>query len=370
MSSRLRSLDSKISFFAFADIITAVSGVLIFVALLLATDLGRPTDDRAAAAATAMEQRLEETLAQQAAADVENHRLETLLAAAAAAPEATQLRADIARLQTQLSQAQSQQKELARQMADRQAVIDARDRELGLTDLKATIQRTLQETEAIGRQAAVAQREMDQLDQAVAHRESQLLKLRQRAGQLWLIPDPSTTTKEPILVTVAGAGVTWDRFDHPNDRQSADKSGAETAFKSYLSHARALDQYVVFLVRPSGIGRFKDLIKTARDLGFEVGSDALEEDREIHFSSPPPLDEPTPPPGAPAAAATPAPATPHGPAAPAGKPAAGNAPAGNAGPAATAARATPPPATATPSPATPKNMKSWWQRLLEWLGFK
>ena len=46
MREHFRSFDSKISFFAFADIITAVSGMLIFITLLLATDLGRPTNSQ------------------------------------------------------------------------------------------------------------------------------------------------------------------------------------------------------------------------------------------------------------------------------------------------------------------------------------
>src|ERR1700679_4096202 len=101
MSSRLRSLDSKISFFAFADIITAVSGVLIFVALLLATDLGKPTNSRSQEEDSELQHQLEQTAAQQAAADAQNHQLAAMLAAADDAPDAGKLKADIAGLQSQ-----------------------------------------------------------------------------------------------------------------------------------------------------------------------------------------------------------------------------------------------------------------------------
>jgi hypothetical protein len=73
------------------------------------------------------------------------------------------------------------------------------------------------------------------------------------------------------------------------------KTGANTALKSYLGGANALNQYVVFYVRPSGIALFQDLVKSARDMGFEVGFDALEENREVHFSPLPSVDESTPP---------------------------------------------------------------------------
>jgi hypothetical protein len=291
MRSRLRSLDSRISFFAFADIITAVSGVLIFVALLLATDLGRPTDNHSPAADSETARQLQKTLAQQAEADAQNQRLQELLANADTAPDLGKLQVDISKLNAQLAEEQKKQAAVAAQMADSQASMAARDKVLGLADLKATIQRLVRESESIAQKDATARGEMEKLDQQVALQQSKLLKLREREGQLWLIPDKSSTTKEPILVTVAGAGVTIEHFDHPDQRKQLDKAGVNTDFQSYLREAKALDQYVVFLVRPSGIETFQDLVKSARDLGFDVGFDALEEDRQIHFSTPPPVDE-------------------------------------------------------------------------------
>src|ERR1017187_907737 len=120
MSSRLRSLDSKISFFAFADIITAVSGVLIFVALLLATDLGTPTDSRSKSANPEIEQQLQETLAMQGDVDAQNQRLRELLVTAETAPDTDKLQADIKRLRSQLSEEQKKQTALAAQMAEGQ----------------------------------------------------------------------------------------------------------------------------------------------------------------------------------------------------------------------------------------------------------
>src|SRR3954469_2920693 len=101
MRDRLRSFDSKITFFAFADIITAVSGMLIFITLLLATDLGRPTDNTSQAAALETEQRLQETLRQQLEADAQNNQAQGILAAAEAAPSVEKLQADISLLNTQ-----------------------------------------------------------------------------------------------------------------------------------------------------------------------------------------------------------------------------------------------------------------------------
>jgi hypothetical protein len=358
MSSRLRSLDSKISFFAFADIITAVSGVLIFVALLLATDLGRPTSSSSQAANSEMERRLQEALAQQAEVDSQNHRLQELLATADTAPDLEKLQADIARLRSQLSEEQKKQTALADQMTDSQAAIAARDKVLGLTDLKATVQRTVQENEAIAQQEAKVRSEMDGLDQQVARVESQLLKLRQWDGQIWLIPDKSATTKEPIVVFVDGMGATIQRVDHPEQRKQLDKGVADSAFSSYLDTAKSLDQYVVFEVKPSGIGLFQDLVKSARDKGFDVGYDALEEDKNPHLSPLPSVNESTPP-------------TDTSTATPAQQSSTSN---GNAGtpasvtPAASSPKPTSPQPAATNSTPAPQKNKSWWQKFLEWAG--
>jgi hypothetical protein len=358
MSSRLRSLDSKISFFAFADIITAVSGVLIFVALLLATDLGRPTSSSSQAANSEMERRLQEALAQQAEVDSQNHRLQELLVTADAAPDLEKLQADITRLRSQLSEEQKKQTALADQMTDSQAAIAARDKVLGLTDLKATVQRTIQENEAIAQQEAKVRSEMDGLDQQVARVESQLLKLRQWDGQIWLIPDKSATTKEPIVVFVDGMGATIQRVDHPEQRKQLDKDVADSAFSSYLDKAKSLDQYVVFEVKPSGIGLFQDLVKLARDKGFDVGYDALEEDKNPHLSPLPSVDESTP-------------TTDTSTATPAQQSSTSN---GNAGtpasvtPAASSPKPTSPQPAATNSTPAPQKNKSWWQKFLEWAG--
>ena len=359
MSSRLRSLDSKISFFAFADIITAVSGVLIFVALLLATDLGQPTDSRSQTANSEIEQRLQQTLRQQMETDAQNSRLQELLAAAETAPALEKLEADVSRLRSQLSEERKKQNAVAHQMTASQSAIEARDRTLGLTDLNATIQRTLQEIESIARKATKARSEMDNVEQQVAAVQSKLLKLRQREGQLWLIPDKSATTKEPILVTVAGSGATVERFDHPDERRQLDKATADSEFESYLGKARTLDQYVVFLVRPSGIKLFQALLKSTRDRGFDVGFDALEEDRQIHFSTPPSVDEPTPLPSA--------------------APTSQNRPPPNAATSASNGRTSqtngvPVVTPQTPSnpqpvkPSTPPPAKSWWPKFLEFVG--
>jgi hypothetical protein len=359
MRSELRNWDSKITFFAFADIITAVSGMLIFITLLLATDLGQPTRDRAAAAI--VESQIEETLARQQKADEQNARLESLLSNAQAAPDAGKLQTDIDRIRVELEDARKQQLALAERLAGSHAATQARDARLGLSDLAASVQRTLGEALAIGRRDGDARVAMAPLKAQVERLENTLVRLRQRDGQVWLIPDHNGTTKEPVLVTVGKAGATVERFNHPEQRKQWDGAAADSQFRAYLGKNDAAKQYVVFLIRPSGISLFQELLQAARGAGFEVGYDALEEDREIHFSTPPPIDEPE---------------TAKIPAVAGGASATSNPPAGNTA-SSGASRASAPtvqpagvPAKAEPAPPPnpPPAKKSWWQRFLEWLG--
>jgi hypothetical protein len=294
MSSRLRSLDSKISFFAFADIITAVSGVLIFVALLLATDLGVPTDSRTKSENTEIEQQLQETLAMQVDVDAQNERLQELLTTAETAPDPEKLQADIKRLQLQLAEEQKKQAAINDQMSESQDAIAKRDAVLGLTDLKAKVAHETQEAKSIASQDAKVREEMAALEQHLAGVQSKLLILRQREGKLWLIPDKGSTTKEPILATVSASGVKLERFDRPDQTKNFSQSSARSEFDSYLDGVKPVDQYIVFLVRPSGVGLFEDLVKSARDKNIEVGFDALEENKDIYYSTPPVIDETVP----------------------------------------------------------------------------
>jgi hypothetical protein len=359
MRSRLRSFDSKITFFAFADIITAVSGMLIFITLLLATDLGRPNQNASQDAGKEIQQRLDETLRRQLEIDNQNQRLRELMAAAETAPAPEKIETDIARLRSELASEQQKQSALSNQIAKSDSALQARDKSLGLTDLKTTVEDTIQEAETIAKREAKVRLEMDSLEQQVASAQSRLLKLQARDRQIWLIPDQATTTKKPILVTVAGTSATVEAFDHPEKHQQWEATRAQSSFEGYLRNAKALNQYVVFLVRPSGIPLFQRLLKSTRAQGFEVGYDALEEDRDVHFSRPPPIDEPIPAGDAPATKPIP----------PSDRTSSNSSPTTNPSPALTPTATKSGPPTATPAPPPPA-AKNWWQRFLAWLGLK
>jgi hypothetical protein len=291
MRDRLRSFDSKITFFAFADIITAVSGMLIFITLLLATDLGRPTDNRAQSAEAELQRQIDETLTKQTEADAENRGLQTLLTAANTAPPPDKLQSDISRLRTELAEEKNKHAGLAGELETSRTNLAERDRVLGITAVKERTEATAKEADNLAQKETSVRQETAALESRIPGIEEKILKYRAREGELWLIPDHAGTTKEPVLAIVSGKELQIARFNQPSQTEKFSPGGASSSFRSYLGRIRPDKQYVVFLIRPSGIDMFRDLVEVARKEGFEVGFDPLEENRQIHFTAPPPIDD-------------------------------------------------------------------------------
>src|SRR5215472_11587556 len=177
MREHFRSFDSKISFFAFADIITAVSGMLIFITLLLATDLGRPTNSQTPSSDPELDRQLKETLARQVEVDASNQRLQGLLAAANTAPDPKKLQADIVRLRAELADEKSKHAGMSEDLAASQSALDTQDKLLGITDVRAQIQKEAEDLDAIGRDESKVRDHIADLQKEIASVESKIHKL-------------------------------------------------------------------------------------------------------------------------------------------------------------------------------------------------
>jgi hypothetical protein len=238
-----------------------------------------------------LQRQLDETLTQQAQADAENRGLQNLLTAANTAPPPDKLQSDISRLRGELADEKSKHTGLVEELETSRTNLAERDRVLGITAVREHIVTSAKEVDDIAQKETVVHQETAALESRVPGIEEKILKYRAREGELWLIPDHTGTTKEPVLAIVNGKELQVARFNQPDQTEKFSKNSAASAFKSYLSRLRTDKQYVVFLIRPSGIDLFRDMVDVARDNGFEVGFDPLEEDRQIHFTAPPPIDD-------------------------------------------------------------------------------
>jgi hypothetical protein len=294
MASSLRSTTStKITFFVFLDIITAVTGIFIFIVLLLSFRLQENGSTPGAATASGMagdaasESELNELLHRLEALVATNHARQIALAEAETAPNLADLSNEIDTLKAAIARERSDGARLQVDARSRELADAARDDAVGLTADRAQIQHLKEHLAALEAENTGKHQQSEALENEVKQAEARLLDAQARRGnRLWLVPDLPATSKEPILVIVSGHDAVAERFNKPDSRVSIGSKDGADAFKKLLARYNKLDDYFVFYVRPSGIECFEDYLNAARDAGFEVGYDAIEENRELIFSLP------------------------------------------------------------------------------------
>ena len=271
-------------FFAFQDIITSAMAVLIAIIMLLALYMGdsalRESEGRETAALAA---RLRSVLDRLSATQegIRNARESTSEEQADPAIIQGQIKILRRELETVRGDANSREK----------AAVDIRDDDGArrmrkeLDGKRARNAGAAAELAEVTRKAALSLQEMESLETSVKLRQAALLEEQARRNQLWVIPDQSASTKEPVLAVISGNEAIFQRFDRPEKRiltgaNITDEFAA--ALKSYSSR----NQYLVLYFKPSAAGRFKQLTQAVKDAGFEVGYDAINEDVEVNFKTP------------------------------------------------------------------------------------
>ena len=356
MASRLRRESSApISFFAFLDIITAVTGILILVTLILATDIGGYAPMQAGDSQG--DEALNTLLRSQARVEAENARMRRIVATAASAPavmelteEAAALRVDVAKLESRT--AATAARTLAR-LAEQKQEASA----IGVDSLREKL---------AAQRAALAQTTLNNdqlrtlilgLNPLLQSASNQLAKAQSLHGQSWLRPDDGRNGKQPRVVVVSDQGAVFTPLDSQQSPQSWPARSAEKEFTAFCRGCDSSSQYIVFLIRPSGVRLFNELIEIARKRELDVGYVAVAEDLIIHVG------------------ALPVDVSPGGggtnQSGPDAIPQVAPPPADNSPPTISGAPTTPPtpPApTAPPSnPSPPPKPKSWWERLIEFV---
>ena len=284
MASRLRSsIGTRISFFAFQDIITSVTGILILVTLILALNVNEATP--VTSEQSELKQKLSASLRELQTVSAQVAQRQTNLAALAATPDPARLREDIRQLQDQLTAQAGRMSVLEQKQAEQQAAAAVKAEQLGLTDLRERAGTVRQQVESQQTTNAV-------LAQTVTETERQQQEIKKKIEKaesehkLWVLPEISATGKQPVLVVVSGAKVTCDRFNQPAGHREFTGARAAADFVDGLRQWTVSSDYLVFYVRPSGIDLFNRCSTAAKRAGFQIGYDAVEEDKQIIFSAP------------------------------------------------------------------------------------
>jgi hypothetical protein len=277
----------------FQDIMTAVTGILILIVILQIIQVNdapsKATESNAATAEQHVElQKVQKELQEAEAEDAtlrgklrENAEQEELDVSPISSTEMT---GEITRDQQQLQQLENDL------IKDKKTEQD-RDASVGLIQDEQNLATSEQQATTSQVKIASLQQQGKDKQSEVHSLEIKLQNAEELQKRLYLIPDESQTSKEPVVAVVSKTGIEFSRFNHPADsKQVTDVMGH--AIDSYSSG----DQYFVFYIKPSGVGVFEKLYHIAQEKGFDVGFDAIEEAQQIVIAQPPGSDSDEAPP--------------------------------------------------------------------------
>jgi hypothetical protein len=109
---------------------------------------------------------------------------------------------------------------------------------------------------------------------------------KKRKDSVWMIPEKDNDAKEPLLVTIDGSKMRFEEFDKPESLRVLNTSSLTSSFEAGVERYDTRKFKIVFLFKPTGAIYFEKIIELAKDLGFEVGYDPIEERQKIIFSVP------------------------------------------------------------------------------------
>lgn len=264
--ARRRNHESPLSLFAFQDIITAVTGIMVLLTLILALELAQrePASPTAQTRAVAAEiaATLEDTTAQ-----VE--RLQTALA------QQTDAVQSVARLTP--AAAEREEADLAREMTTL---------EQDLARLAAALRKKQAEGEQLREQQQLQgpQREVARRLQAEADAVEQELAELKKSGRI-IYRQKTGSGKRAWLVDVRGNALITAPADAQHEQivfgAASERLNVAALLKWASNRRQSSQEYFVLLVRPSGIEAYKDLDERLLKAGFDVGIDLIGATQEV-----------------------------------------------------------------------------------------
>ena len=295
MASRARRRGgSQVSFFAFQDIITAVSGILIIIVLLMTLLVEDQNED--AVSQTPLIQAREKLA-------VLSHQLGDLKAQEERVQKELEL--ILAPLEgrdiDQILVATEEMEELVNST-------DSRLRQLKIDIRKATIElggerkvlgmdAKLKDIESLDAQILSLTAEIQRLEQQLSKESESLVSAEEeldaatvRSKQVFLRPDAGDG-KEPFLVVLSDGCLIVEKFDDPGVRKVVRGSIPEICeeFDRVVDGISSKENYFAIYIKPSGIPLHRALApefesKDGVASGFEFGKHPLPEDNELGFS--------------------------------------------------------------------------------------
>jgi len=284
--SRKRRGESPISLFSFQDIITSVTAIMILLVLTLTLELitrmgrkGVAADDRKVVeeltqSIEAMRERCKQVEQQTADARKTAQRV--------ASQSVQQLEAERRREQRQAESLRQELAALAIKAREARQSRGTAERELLEIEKNAPLARDAAER---ARRAAAAASELEERNQREGERQelkrNELGDQPRNAGKLVFNP-PVGEPLKPLLIEVSGDGVA---VMNESNTEVIDfgwgVAGPPGGFTAWLKRCDKTSEYIVIMLRPSGLDRLDATRRAVRDAGLELGVELVNEEIDI-----------------------------------------------------------------------------------------
>lgn len=283
MGNSLRQGDTTaVNFFFLLDIFTCCTGILVFIAMILATSANfKVTALEPPDAQPALKQTLGTLVQKRDQLNQENKQLQEMVTQAEATPSLTSLDGEIKQLIEHLAKRKLEQERIRTEITTIAKDQSHRDEKLGLADLRHNIQQLEEEITKIEAQKAATEKQREQWKTQIEIAENELSALMEQKNKLFLIPEQSRTGKEPLLATVSEKLAILERLNKPESKKVISNPKSRSNFMAALRDFPPKSYYIVFYVKPSGVSVFKALKTEAENANYQVGYDVLEEEKEI-----------------------------------------------------------------------------------------
>jgi hypothetical protein len=258
--SRTKS-DANVSFFAFQDIITAVSGILILIVLIMVLMLRTPAGG--VAPVELSETRPIEELEKLIGMAIAKIRELAVGDLETGGETVAKLEAAIARLEKELDEEGDPLRRALLREVEAAAAELARIRE----------QVTASEAARESARAALAK-----VEAAIAER-AEFLRDNEDASQVWLRFNP--TEKVPVILELSGAGAVLRDIRKADFRENIAADALPGRVRELAGRHDRSSTYFVLFIRPSGISQVSTLSEVLTEEGFSLGFRPLEEEAVV-----------------------------------------------------------------------------------------
>jgi hypothetical protein len=302
--ARRRSGQPAISLFSFQDIVTSVTAILILLVLIMTLELISRKCREAAGSVSHVRDSLATQVQDLEAVEARLQRLLPESNPAGMLPTRATLENDERLLRQQVEAAEERRDEaqqihiaaaelLAEATADlREAKRSAADREEELAaEAAATEDRlraTERETASLEGRAAGMERKAEETRQSntqqrdrVDERERQVDELP-RSGTELVFRRPANLERQPWLLELSADGLAALRLGTGEVLRLGKEGGPGSAFNRWVAGLAAGDDYVLILVRPSGVRLADDARQALVARHITVGLDFIGEDQGVH----------------------------------------------------------------------------------------